>query len=127
MKVRIEEGECIVTREPGDPKFSGIRNAAGESRLLYHIKRILNARGFNLVKVHMAKDGNLVDDMQQYLRPAGLHPTSDKANIAIYNVYWAIQGADEILNEDGEGSLTVVPDFCEKRPLPAVQAVGNRR
>jgi hypothetical protein len=44
MKVELIGHSCIVTKEPGDPHFSGRINAAGESRLLYHIKKILNAR-----------------------------------------------------------------------------------
>ena len=104
-----------MTREPGDPKCHGVQNAKGESRLLHHIKLILNKRGYNLVKVRMAKDGNLVDDMQQYLRPAGLHPVSKKTNIAIYNGNWAIRGAEEDFNKDGKTVLMVQYDFCEKK------------
>lgn len=51
MKVELGERSCTVTREPGDPRISGgAHNAAGESRLLYHVKLALNAQGFNFIK-----------------------------------------------------------------------------
>ncbi|MCK5604428.1 hypothetical protein KAR91_21235 [Candidatus Pacearchaeota archaeon] len=105
MKVEIKGGECIVTKEKGDCYFSGVRNAAGESRLLYHLKKHLNAQGYDLIKKRMAKDGHMVDSLQQYLRSRLIN----KRSIAIYNMAWAIEGADEILNRDGQVKLVVVP------------------
>jgi hypothetical protein len=106
MKVEIKGNVCVVTKEPGDPVFSGVVNGKGESRLLYHIKKILNARGYDLIKKHMAKDGHLMDDMQQYLRtrkPSG-NPEKD---IYIYNGKWQIKGADAYLRKDGTFSFIV--------------------
>ena len=68
MKVEIKGYCVVVTREEGDPRFSGVKNGAGESRLLYHIKNILNAQGYDLIKKRMHKDGHLMDNLQQYLR-----------------------------------------------------------
>ena len=79
MKVTIDGHVCTVTKEPGDPHFSGVVNAAGESRLLYHIKNILNTQDYDLIKKRAYKDGHLLSDMQQYLRtckPSG-NPQKD--------------------------------------------------
>ena len=109
MKLEMREHSLVVTKEPGDPRCSGVVNAKGESRLLYHIKKQLNAQGFDLIKKHMAKDGHLMDDLQQYLRtrkPSG-DPNKD---IYIYNNMWSIQGAEEYLNEEGHVTLAVERD-----------------
>lgn len=110
MKVEIIGYRCTVTKEPGDPKFSGIVNAAGESRLLYHIKKILNARGYDLIKKRMYKDGHLMSDMQQYLRARKKSGDPDK-DIYIYNGMWNVRGAEEYLNRDGKVGLIVVKDI----------------
>lgn len=107
MKVNVYEHQCVITAESGDPRFSGVVNAAGESRLLYHVKKILNERGYDLIKKRMWKDGHLMDNMQQYLRsrkPSG-NGTHD---IYIYNPNWIVEGADAALNRDGKVVLTVV-------------------
>jgi hypothetical protein len=116
MKVAIDGNRCIVTREPGDPKF---RNGGGwdpnrpgdvgESKLLHHVKKALIAQGYDVIKKRMAKDGHLVDDHQQYIRTR--KPTKDpKKNIYVYNNYWAIQGAEKDFNENGETVLSFVDD-----------------
>ena len=109
MKVVMKKHCCVVTREKGDPVFSGTVNAAGESRLLYHVKKILNARGYDLIKKHMAKDGHLMGDMQQYLRTRKKtgKPSRD---IYIYNPMWNVQGADFYLKRDGKFIFTLVRD-----------------
>ena len=109
MQVTISGNKCIVTKEAGDPRFSGMINAAGESRLLYHIKKILNEKGYNLIKKRMHKDGHLVSDMQQYLRTAKRTGNPDK-DIYIYNSNWNVEGADEVLNRDGTVILSVEKD-----------------
>jgi hypothetical protein len=120
MKVKLEKGLCIAIKEKGDPKFSGVVNAAGESRLLYHIKKILNARGYDLIKKHMAKDGHLVSDMQQYLRtrkPTG-NPNKD---VYIYNGMWQIEGAEVEFNEKGRVTLSMLTNVFQ--PAPTVPSV----
>ena len=109
MKITIlrKSHQVIVEREPGDPKFYGVRNAAGESRLLYHIKQRLNNLGYDIIKKRMWKDGHLVDDLQQYLRtrkPTG-NPSQD---IVIWNPCWAIHGAEHWYNI---GSVTLKIEF----------------
>ena len=109
MKVVINGHQCIITKEPGDPRFSGRINAAGESRLLYHIKNILNKRGYDLIKKRMQKDGHLMSEMQQYLRTRKKTGTPEK-DIYIYNSNWNIEGADDTLNRDGQVILSVETD-----------------
>lgn len=113
MNVKIIGNLCTVTKESGDPRFSGIVNAAGESRLLYHIKQILNAQGYDLIKKKMWKDSHLMDDMQQYLRAR--KPSDDPTkNICIYNGMWSIMGAEGYLNRDGFVNLSVVYNIFDK-------------
>lgn len=113
MKVEIRNNDCVVTREKGDPICSGIVNAAGESRLLYHIKNILNKQGYDLIKKRMWKDGHLMDDMQQYLRTR--KPSGDpKKDIYIWNTYWLIRGAEEDFNTNGETTFGVMYDVFNR-------------
>ena len=100
MKIQLRGLQCIVTREAHDPKYYGVRNAAGESALLYAIKKQLNdTHSLGLIKKRMWKDGHMVDDMQQYLRNADW-------SVAIYNTFWQIRGADVDFNK-GEVVLTI--------------------
>lgn len=96
MKLIFSETTLTVIREENDPKYYGTLNGAGESKLLHAIKKELNKQGYDLIKKRMAKDGHLVDDMQQYLRTrkkgAGI------ADIYIYSGFWAIEGANERFN-----------------------------
>lgn len=113
MNVEIKNHVCIVTREKGDPKFYGVVNGAGESKLLYAVKKKLNDQGYNLIKKRMYKDGHLVDDLQQYLRtqkPSG-NPEKD---IYIYNSNWNVQGAEENYNKEGIVILSVDKNIFTK-------------
>lgn len=106
MKIILKQNTCIIIREQGDPVFSGVKNAAGESRLLYHVKQIINAAGeFDFIKKRMWKDGHLVDDLQQYLTIRHCKP--DQLQY-IYNDRWAIAGAEEPLNKTGRVDLVLV-------------------
>jgi len=106
-----EYNKVTVTREPGDPSFHGVRNGAGESRLLYHIKEKLNSEGFDLIKKRMWKDGHLVDEMQQYLRTRS--PKSKGPHVYITNPRWAINGAEVDYNE-GQVTLALHQDVFKK-------------
>lgn len=109
MKVELKENICIVTREPNDPKFYGIVNAAGESRLLYHIKQELLKAGHKVIKKRMCKDGHLVDDMQQYLRTQkGYEPS-----FCIWNTKWQVKGAEVDFN-NGQAVLSVERDIWKE-------------
>ncbi len=109
MKVEIKMsgndfGTCKVNRESGDPKFYGVRNAAGESKLFHHMKAELKKQGFNFIKKRMHKDGHMVDEMQQYLRERKADKNGRR--LAIYNSNWAINGAEVDFNQ-GEVILSV--------------------
>jgi hypothetical protein len=109
MKVIIRKDCCVVRREKGENIPTCNVGAKGESLLLHKIKKILNARGYDLIKKRMWRDGHLMDDMQQYLRtrkPTG-HPARD---IYIYSGFWAIEGADAALKRDGEVTLRLMRD-----------------
>jgi hypothetical protein len=97
MKVEIIGSTVRVTREPSDPKFKDGSWGDAESRLLYHVKRILNARGMDLIKKRMWRDGHMVDDRQQYLRSR----LKNAKCICIRNLSWQIAGADKDFNERG--------------------------
>jgi len=99
MKVQICKNSVVVTREKGDPMFYGTQRAAGESRLLYHLRDWLNAHGHDFIKKPMWKDGHMVDEMQQYLRTRS--PKSKGLHAMIYNSSWAIRGANDDWNKDG--------------------------
>ena len=57
MKLTWTNHSLTIQREPGDPKFYGDRAAAGESALLYYLKKHLNSQGYDLIKKRMQKDG----------------------------------------------------------------------
>ena len=101
MKVEISGSTVKVIRESGDPKFRDGSWGSGESRLLYHVKRILNARGMDLIKKRIWRDGHMVDDQQQYLRSR----VNNAKCICIRNVNWQIAGADKDFNVCGFVSL----------------------
>lgn len=109
MKVELKKNSCIVTREESDSKIYGIQNAAGESKLLYQIKKELRVQGHKVIKKRMWKDGHLVDDMQQYIRTAkGYEPS-----FCIWNNQWAIKGAEEDYNQ-GQVVLSVERNIWKK-------------
>jgi hypothetical protein len=109
MLLEFKNNKLVVTREESDPKYYGNYNAAGESRLLYAIKTELNKQGFNLIKKRMWKDGHMVDDCQQYLRPKNNKITSEK-NIAIYWNNFAIEGANDAFNR-GSVELSIESNY----------------
>lgn len=102
--MRIEWGEHSVTlrREPDDPRYHGVRNAAGESRLLYALRNTLREAGYDVIKKRMWRDGHMVDDLQQYVRTR-----SKRAGFMIYNGRFMIEGAERAWNEDGYVRLCV--------------------
>ena len=109
-QIIISETYMTVKREPNDPKFYGVQNAAGESNFLYWLKNILNADyGYDLIKKRMWKDGHMVDDMQEYLRTRS--PRSEGPKVAIYNHRWAIEGLEQPWNGLGEVTLAVERDI----------------
>lgn len=113
MKVKFTRGHVTFYREENDPKFYGIRYAAGESNLLFYIKTWLNQRGFELIKKRAWKDGHLLDDKQQYLRAN--KKSSKSPHICIYSGFFAIEGAEKPWNE-GEVDLMLETDIFNCQP-----------
>jgi len=102
MKVTLRyptPGYCIVEREPGDPVFRDSSWGSGESRLLYHVKRILNKRGHDFIKKRMHKDGHMVSENQLYLRTR--RTWHSLTCFAIWNSNWAVAGVERDFNENG--------------------------
>ncbi len=91
-------GDIRAIREDSDQKIYGVRNGAGESKLLHHVKNLLNSIGCDLIKKRMWKDGHMVDDMQQYLRDR-------KSRYCYRNSSWAYHGLEHNWNKDGETEL----------------------
>ena len=90
IELRWDQKQVRITREDGDPAYYGIRDARGESRLLYAIKECLKLQGYDMIKKRMWRDGHLVDDMQQYIRTrVGFSPA-----FAVWNDRWGIEGAE---------------------------------
>ncbi len=56
MKIEFHASYILVFREKGDRAYYGVKNAAGESALLYAIKKLLNLQGYDLIKKRMHKD-----------------------------------------------------------------------
>ena len=111
MKVELDTKNCCCTvvKEPGDPIFRNGGWGDAESRLLYHVKNILNARGYDLIKKRMWKDGHLMDSHQLYLRTRKRTGKPDK-DIYIWNGNWLVEGAERAFNEDGKVLLHVTTD-----------------
>ena len=100
MKVTLTETQCIVKRQPGDPKYRDGGWGTGESRLLYHVKKILNERhGCKLIKKRMQADGHMYgDEKTQYLRSKN---PRDKTVMCIYDNEYAIRNSAEDFNKLG--------------------------
>jgi hypothetical protein len=121
MKVEKKGNQIFVTKQKGDPYIkSSDWNPDAESTLLYHVKKELNKKGYNLAKVRMAKDGHMVSDIQHYLRPLKENKDNSK-NIYIYNPNWAIAGEEESFNKHGKAEFMIVPDIYEKRKAKPVR------
>lgn len=93
MKLEIREHDIVLTREASDPKFYGVRNGVGESRLLHYLAQHLRRLGHDVIKKRMWKDGHLVDDLQQYVRTR-----SHESGFMIFNAGWSIQGGETSWN-----------------------------
>jgi len=113
MQVVIQGNQCIVTREPNDPKFKDGGWGSAESRLLFHVKQELIKQGYNLIKKHMWKDGHLVDDHCQYLRtrkPSGI-PDKD---IYVWDSQYQVRNIAEDFNNIGRVFYNVLKDIFNK-------------
>jgi hypothetical protein len=104
MRIAINPNSITFTREENDPKFYGITHAKGEHALFHFIKKIMNARGFSLIKKRMQKDGHMMgDEYQPYLRTK--NPRVKGPHVMLYSGFYQIRGANEDWNE---GSVTLL-------------------
>jgi hypothetical protein len=86
--------------------------AAGESRFLYHVKNLLNAHGFDLIKRPPQKDGHLTSE-SYYLRTRSSR--SDTPHIYVIDKHYAIRLVTEEFNR-GSTTLSIVFDVFFKQP-----------
>jgi len=111
VKAQFTKSTVTLIREEGDPKFYGVKNAAGESRLFYHAVKFLNVHGFDLIKKRAWKDGHLVDTLQQYIRA---RKPGNGPSIYLSNHQFAIAGAEEDWNQKGCVTLAMETDIWGK-------------
>lgn len=111
MKVMFGGTTLVVEREPDDPKFYGVKHAAGESRFMHHLKLKLNSMGFDFVKKLMYSDGHLVDEYQHYLRARHIERLKEGEIYCIYNSTYALRGAEQDFNK-GDVTLEIVRYPC---------------
>lgn len=113
MKVTIQGTECKVTREAGDPKLRNGGWGTADSRFFYLLKKVLNARGFDLVKKQMCRDGHMISEGQFYLR-ARKYVKNPRHNIAILDHRYCLRSVAEDFNK-GDVVLFVVRKFWLSR------------
>jgi hypothetical protein len=122
MQVTMKGNQCIVTREPKDPKFRDTNWGSGESTLLYNVKKELIKQGYDLIKKRMWKDGHLVSDTCQYLRAKKPTDNPDK-DIYVWDGNYQIRNAAEDFNKDGKVTYNVMTDVFKKEertPTPQI-------
>ena len=104
MIVEIKNNQAIVTKEKGDPTFRDSDWGSAESRLLYHMKKALNAQGYDFIKKLMHKDGHLVSDNMHYLR---IRKPKEGGIFCIWDGQWAIRNSAIQFNTEGSVSFLV--------------------
>ena len=115
MIVSIVDARCYVYRQPGDPVLRPNRSRnswsppgwyAAESRLLHNVQKILNRRGYGLLKKRMWRDGHLFGtEHTQYLRSRNLKAVP---SLYVYHADCALEVAAETYNVLGRAVLDVV-------------------
>jgi hypothetical protein len=115
MIVSIVDSYCYVYREPADAKFLPNRSRsswsapgcyAAESRLLYNVQKILNGRGYDLLKKRMWRDGHMFGcEHSQYLRTRNFKGVP---SLYVYHADYALEVAAESYNVLGRVRLDVV-------------------
>jgi hypothetical protein len=129
MIVSIVGHSCYVYHQPGDPTYRPNRSRsswsppgwyAAESRLLHHVLRTLNARGYDLIKRRMWRDGHMVGmEHTQYLRSRNVR---DEPSLCIYHADHAVEIAAEVFNKLGRVELAVEYGLTEEDDGTASQA-----
>lgn len=101
MRIEKDPEDFYLTliREPGEPAVKD------ESQLLHRLKKLLVARGEDVIKKLMWKDGHMVDDRQHYVRSR--NPRKE-GSYAIHDPEYAIRNAAEEYNKKGQVDLEIV-------------------
>ena len=115
MIVSIVDSRCYVYREPGDPVLRPNRSrnswsppgwCAAESRLLHHVRKILDRRGCDLIKKRMWRDGHMFGcEHSQSLRSRNIKAVP---SLYLYHADYALEVAAESFNVLGRAVLDVV-------------------
>lgn len=129
MIVAIVGHVCYVYREDGDLAFRPNRSRSSwsgpgwygaESRLLHHVRLVLDRRGYGLVKERMWRDGHMVGtEHTQYLRS---RDSGGMPSLCVYHADHAVEIAAELFNEVGRVELAVEYGLTEEGDGPATAA-----
>lgn len=98
MKITgLRRGHCrlTVTRQKGDPRLRS------ESELFLRIRDALRAKGHDVIKKRMAKDGCLTAAHQYWVRSRNL------SGFAIHHARYQLELAHEVYNREGRVELSV--------------------
>ena len=82
MRVVLKRHCALVYKTARDARVNS------DSQFLYHVKRELQRRGFDVIKKRMWRDGHMVSDTQQYVR------TRDTKNgFAVFQTDYALRSS----------------------------------
>lgn len=125
MIVSMIGHSCYVYRQDTDPVYRPSRSRSSwsppgwygaESRLLHHVLRTLNVRGFALIKKRMWRDGHMVGtEHTQYLRSRHVRGTP---SFCLYHADHAVEIAAESYNVLGRVVLRVEYGLAEEGDGP---------
>jgi len=111
-------GFCRITREDGDKKvptqtgWDPQGRSDPNSQFLHRVKQVLNTQGHDVIKKRMWKDGNMVDEIQQYVRSRDVKKSD---SFCIFDDLWQIRAAVDVYNE--VGTVKLVTYFNLSRPF----------
>src|SRR4051812_3548154 len=115
MIVSIVGNSCYVYREPRAPVYRPNRSRSSwsppgwygaESRLLHNVQKILNGRGYDLLKKRMWRDGHMFGcEHSQYLPSRNLKAIP---SLYVYHPHYALEIVAESYNVLGRVRLDVV-------------------
>lgn len=99
----LTDHKIEVIKEKGDKRYSR-GYALPESGFLYDVMQALKKQGYDVIKKRMAKDGHMMDDLQQYIRT---RKTSGNDSFCIYNCMWATYDLGEEYNKMKAGDSMI--------------------
>lgn len=105
MECAVEGHTLTIKKTKGDRFKRGGYGGTAETQLFTHVRRMLQALGFEAIHKRMAKDGHMVDDHQTYVR---FRVPGSKEWTAVTNGSWALYDAGERLMADGSVDLMLV-------------------